>query len=48
MSGEDIDTRQARRERKLRKQRERMPQHGKNTAKVYVDAILRRLRGKGK
>jgi hypothetical protein len=48
MSGEYMETRQTRRERKLRKKRERMPQHGKNMAKVYVDAILRRLKGKGK
>jgi hypothetical protein len=48
MSGEDIETRQVRRERKLRKRRERIPQHGKNMAKVYVDAILKRLRGRGK
>jgi len=48
MSGEDIETRQARRDKKLRKQRERMPQHGKNTAKVYLDSIMKRLRGKGK
>ena len=48
MSGEDIETRQTRREKKLRKRRERMPQHGKNMAKVYLDSILKRLRGKGR
>jgi hypothetical protein len=40
------ETRQERRDRKLRKKRERMPQHGKNLAKVYLDAVMKRLRGK--
>ena len=40
------ETRQERREKKLRKKRERMPKHGKNLAKVYMDAILRRLQKK--
>jgi hypothetical protein len=48
MSDEGIETRQERRERKLRRKRERMPKHGKNLAKVYLDAILKRLRGRGK
>jgi hypothetical protein len=46
MSSEDIETRQERREKKLRRKRERIPKHGKNLAKVYLDAILKRLRGK--
>ena len=40
----DEETRQERRERKLRRRRERIPKHGKNLAKVYMDAILKRLR----
>ena len=40
------ETRQERREKKLRKKREKIPQHGKNLAKVYMDAIIKRLRGK--
>ncbi len=48
MNEERIETKQERREKKLKKKRERMPTHGKNLAKVYVDAILKRLRGKGK
>jgi hypothetical protein len=40
----DIETRQERREKKLRKERERMPKHGKNLAKIYMDVILKRLR----
>ena len=46
MSDENEETRQERRERKLRRRRERMPKHGKNLAKVYMDAILKRLRRK--
>jgi hypothetical protein len=41
---ERIETKQERREKKLKKKRERMPTHGKNLAKVYVDAILKRLK----
>ena len=43
-SPQGAETRQERRERKLRKKRERMPQHGKNLAKVYMDAVLKRLK----
>ncbi len=46
MSQEPEDVRQERREQKLRKKRERIPKHGKNLAKIYMDAILKRLRGK--
>jgi len=42
----EIETRQERREKKLKKKRERMPKHGKNLAKVYMDAIMKRLRQK--
>jgi hypothetical protein len=38
------ETRQERREKKLKKKRERMPKHGKNLAKIYMDAIMKRLR----
>ncbi len=44
MSQEPLDSRQERREKKLRKKRERIPKHGKNLAKIYMDAILKRLR----
>ncbi len=40
------ETRQERREKKLKKKQERIPQHGKSLAKIYMDAILKRLRGK--
>ena len=47
MNEERIETKQERREKKLKKKRERIPKHGKNLAKIYVDAILKRLRGRG-
>lgn len=44
MSDEEVDSKQERREKKLKKKRERMSKHGKNLARVYMDAILKRLR----
>jgi hypothetical protein len=44
----DIETRQEHRERKLKKKQGRMPKHGKNLAKVYMDAILKRLKRRQK
>jgi hypothetical protein len=44
---ENQETRQERREKKLKKKRERVPKHGKNLARVYIDAVLKRLRGRG-
>ena len=44
MNEEEIKTRQERREKKLKKKRERIPKHGKNLARIYVDAILKRLK----
>ncbi len=46
MSDNEIETKQERREKKLKKKRERMAKHGKNLARVYMDAIMKRLRGK--
>ena len=43
---ENKETRQERRDRKRRKKRERMPKHGKNLAKVYLEAVVKRLRGR--
>jgi len=40
------ETRQERRERKLNKKRRQIAQHGKNLAKVYYNAMVKRLRGK--
>jgi hypothetical protein len=45
MTDDDIETKQERREKKLKKKRERMSKHGKNLARVYMDAILKKLRG---
>ena len=44
MNDNHIETKQERRDKKLRKKRERMAKHGKNLAKVYMDAILKRLK----
>jgi hypothetical protein len=44
VSDNEVETKQERRERKLKKKREKMPKHGKNLAKIYMDAILKRLR----
>jgi len=44
MNIENQETRQERREKKLKKKQERIPKHGKNLARVYMDAILKRLR----
>ncbi len=44
MSNDEVETRQERREERLKKKKERMPKHGKNLARVYMDAILKRLR----
>ena len=42
----DVETRQGRREKKLKKKRERIPKHGRSLARVYMEAIMKRLRGK--
>ncbi len=48
MKNNGAETRQERREKKLRKKKVRMPKHGKGLAKVYLDAVMKRLRRKGK
>jgi hypothetical protein len=40
---EDIETRQERREQRAEKRKENMLKHGKNLAKIYRDAVLKRL-----
>jgi len=42
----DEETRQERREKRLKKRRERISQHGRNLARIYKDAILKRLKRK--
>ena len=39
-----LQTRQERREKKLKKKRGQMPKHGKSLARIYMDAILKRLK----
>ena len=46
MNDEEIETKQERREKRLKKKKERMTKHGKNLARTYIDAILKRLRRK--
>jgi len=38
------ETKGERREKKLQKKRERIPKHGQNLARIYMDAILKRLK----
>ena len=44
MSDDRVDARQERREKKLRKKHEQVKKHGKNLARIYMDAILKRLK----
>ena len=41
---EQPDTRQERREGRLDKKKEKMPQHGKQTGRLYKEAILKRIK----
>ncbi|GAI97592.1 unnamed protein product, partial [marine sediment metagenome] len=43
-----VETRQQRREKKLKKKRERLAKHGRSLARMYIDAILKRLKGREK
>jgi len=45
VSDNELESRQERREKKLRRKRERIAKHGKNLARVYMDAIMKRLKG---
>lgn len=44
MNDERTETRQERREKKLKKKQEHMRKHGKNLARIYVEAVLKRLK----
>ncbi len=46
MNDEEMETRQQRRDRRLQKKKERMAKHGKGLARQYMNAILKRLRGR--
>jgi hypothetical protein len=41
---DETETRQERREERLRRKREKMPQHGRGLGRVYKEAILKRIR----
>jgi len=44
MNNDQPETRQERREKKLKKKRERIQQHGRGLAQRYKEAILKRLK----
>ena len=41
MADAEFETRQERREKKLRKKKERIAQSGKSLVKIYTDAVLK-------
>ena len=43
MTDDEIETKQERREKKLQKKRERIAKHGKSLARIYMDAIMKRI-----
>jgi len=43
MNDDHQETRQERREEKLRKKQERISQHGKGLVRIYKEAILKRI-----
>jgi hypothetical protein len=47
MTNDEVETRQERREKKLQRKRERMSKHGKSLARIYMDAIMKRVSLKG-
>ena len=44
MNNNEPETKQQRREKKLKRKRERMSKHGQGLANIYKEAILKRLR----
>ena len=46
MTNDEENTRQVKREKKQRKKKEKIPQHGKSLGKIYVDAIKKRTKKK--
>ena len=44
MNKDEPETRQERREERLKKKREKMPQHGKRLGRVYKETILKRIK----
>ncbi len=47
MEDNNMETKQERREKKLKKKKERVQQHGKGLATIYKEAVLKRA-GQGK
>jgi len=45
---EELETKGNRREKKLRKQKERMQKHGKGLAQIYKDVVTKRAKSEGK
>jgi len=43
MNEEREDIRQERRERKLQKKKEKVPQHSRGLARIYKEAIMKRI-----
>ncbi len=43
MNNDQPETKQERREERLRKKRERVPQHGKGLVRIYKEVILKRI-----
>ncbi len=43
MDDDQLETKQERREKKLQKKQEQMQKHGKNLARIYKEAILKRI-----
>jgi hypothetical protein len=41
---EEVKSKQEQREERRRKKRMKMPQHGRGLAKIYRDAVLKRLK----
>jgi len=46
VSNERPKTRQEKREERLRKKKEKIPQHGKTLGKIYKDAVEKRAKEK--
>jgi len=48
MNNDNPETKQERRERKRQRKKGQIPQHGRSLARIYKDAILKRLGRKPK
>jgi hypothetical protein len=40
---EEVETRQERREKRLERKKEKIPQHGRGLGRLYKEAILKRI-----